>query len=332
MPPPASSRKQPPSASPYLLPGSYSPARPLPPTSPAGTLPLNYSHSRGPSPAPTSHYGPSAVGSDVGYSYPARGYSNVPVDEPRQAPAGWNSSVPPQRYTSPAPASTFVPAASGQLPHFEAALARARGYAPPTPSYAPSPAPSNISYNPSPYHQPSYNSITNADPNHPEVSISMQPSLNVRFSGPPSYNRGYSRSPTPPLMDDMDEKSPKIDIESPLITSMENGYGGLEDPPAPAQWRYSADGDLAGGYGDEDEKRPFSFTKKQDDLAPSSTQHFGPAPEGRVSRRNKQTHRQLKEVTLDDRNWNNFVIDAKIPTRLAQCMPVKGVEEQSTTR
>lgn len=328
MPHPASSRKQPPSASPYLLPGSYSPARPLPPTSPAGTLPLSYSHARGPSPAPSSHYGPSAAGSDVGYSYPARGYSNVPVDEHRHAPAGW---VPAQRYASPAP-PTFVPPPTSQLPHFEAALARARGYAPPTPSHASSPAPSNISYNPTPYHQPSYTSITSADPNHPEVSISMRPSSTVRFSGPPAYNRGYSRSPTPPLMDDVDEKSPKVDIESPLIASMENGYG-LEDPPVPAQWRHSADGDLAGGYADEDEKRPFSsYTKKEDEMPPSSTQHFGPAPEGRVSRRNKQTHRQLKEVTLDDRNWNNFVIDAKIPTRLAQCMPVKGVEEQSTTR
>lgn len=357
MPPPSSSRKQPPSAAPYLLPGSYDQARPLPPMSPSDTLPLNYS-SRGPSPAPSSVYGPSAAGTVTGFAYApgARGYQTVPVDEPRQAPQGWQPTLQSaqQRYASPPPRQSFVspppPTASQpNLPNLEAAIARARGYPapasalspPPTHSYASSPAASNISYNPTPYHHPSYNSVTNQDLNHPQVSISMQPTSTIRFARPPSYARAYSRSPTPELIDDHDDKSPRIDIESPLISSVESGYGNggrLEDPPS-TNWRYSADGDLAGGYAD-DEKRPFSIFpdvhgKPYDPdstIVPSSTQHFGPAPEGRVNRRNKHAQRQLKEVTLDDRNWNNFVIDAKIPTRLAQCMPVKGIQEQSTTR
>lgn len=62
------------------------------------------------------------------------------------------------------------------------------------------------------------------------------------------------------------------------------------------------------------------------------TQHFGPAPEGRVGRRthNAIRKRVKQRVTLDDSDM--FSVEMPIPTRLAQFLPVKGVEEQKTTR
>ena len=76
-----------------------------------------------------------------------------------------------------------------------------------------------------------------------------------------------------------------------------------------------------------------SFGVVDGELALSATQHFGPAPSGRVGRRthNAAGHRRIKQTaTLDDNGF--FAVDMPIPTRLAQFLPVKGVEEQKSTR
>ncbi|KIR31043.1 chitin synthase [Cryptococcus deuterogattii MMRL2647] len=65
----------------------------------------------------------------------------------------------------------------------------------------------------------------------------------------------------------------------------------------------------------------------------STTKHFGPAPTGRVGRRahNAAGYRRIKQsATLDENGF--FAIEMNIPTRLAQFLPIKGVEEQKTTR
>jgi hypothetical protein len=63
---------------------------------------------------------------------------------------------------------------------------------------------------------------------------------------------------------------------------------------------------------DEDEK-----ARLASDFPPSSTAHFGPAPEGRVMRRHKQ-QKAKKVVELTE---GNLVIDLKIPTRLEGFLP-----------
>ena len=81
------------------------------------------------------------------------------------------------------------------------------------------------------------------------------------------------------------------------------------------------------------EPQPPISEKPQGDSALSSTQHYGPAPSGRVGRRayNAAGHRRIKQAaTLDENGF--FAIDMPIPTRLAQFLPIKGVEEQRTTR
>jgi len=64
-----------------------------------------------------------------------------------------------------------------------------------------------------------------------------------------------------------------------------------------------------------------------------TTQHFGPAPAHRVHRRthNAAGHRRIKQTALLDEN-GFFAVDMPIPTRLAQFLPFKGVEEQKSTR
>ena len=70
------------------------------------------------------------------------------------------------------------------------------------------------------------------------------------------------------------------------------------------------------------------------EFSPSpTTQHFGPAPIGRVMRRthNAAGHRRIKQTAkLDAHGF--FAVDMPIPTRLAHFLPMKGVEEQKTTR
>ena len=76
-----------------------------------------------------------------------------------------------------------------------------------------------------------------------------------------------------------------------------------------------------------------SFGVVSGEMGFSRTQHFGPAPDGRVDRRthNAAGHRRIKQsATLDENGF--FAVDMPIPTRLAQFLPVKGVEEQKSTR
>lgn len=70
-----------------------------------------------------------------------------------------------------------------------------------------------------------------------------------------------------------------------------------------------------------------------DGMLSSTTQHFGPAPKGRVDRRthNAANPRRIKQSAVLDEN-GYFVVEMPIPTRLAQFLPVKGVDEQKSTR
>lgn len=77
------------------------------------------------------------------------------------------------------------------------------------------------------------------------------------------------------------------------------------------------------------ESRPLGYDDEHD-IATSATQHFGPAPVGRVDRRTHNARRIKQSAVLDDNGL--FAVDMPIPTRLAQFLPVKGVEEQKTTR
>ncbi len=65
-------------------------------------------------------------------------------------------------------------------------------------------------------------------------------------------------------------------------------------------------------------------------LRDSATQHFGPAPVGRVVRRHKQLNRKNKKVALSE--GGNLVLDLKIPTKLESFLPVKGEEEMMYTK
>lgn len=78
------------------------------------------------------------------------------------------------------------------------------------------------------------------------------------------------------------------------------------------------------------ETRPLYEETDDIDITTSATQHFGPAPVGRVDRRTHNARRIKQTATLDDNGI--FSVDMPIPTRLAQFLPVKGVEEQKTTR
>lgn len=87
-------------------------------------------------------------------------------------------------------------------------------------------------------------------------------------------------------------------------------------------------GDIGRKYGsetdDEDGGEIKSLKHYYDDLAhPSDTQHFGPAPEGRMARR----HKTKKRVHL---TAGNLVLDLPIPERLV--LPKRGTEEMMTTR
>lgn len=54
------------------------------------------------------------------------------------------------------------------------------------------------------------------------------------------------------------------------------------------------------------------------------TQHFGPAPEGRLLRR----HKTKRRVKLQN---GNLVVEAPVPTRLAALLPVRNDRERSST-
>lgn len=56
------------------------------------------------------------------------------------------------------------------------------------------------------------------------------------------------------------------------------------------------------------------------------TQHFGPAPEGRLLRRHKtKSKRRVKLMN------GNLVVEAPVPTRLAALLPSRGERERMST-
>lgn len=203
------------------------------------------------------------------------------------------------------------------LPFFEAALASSRGSTQPNPDQMPS-------YLPPP------------DPNHPDIAIGFARNQSVRT--------GYvarSRSPSPErvrnwehprddegLLDAGDYRpslhSPYLPLDEKDIDLALPPFQGAITPPRllsalPSMYRKV-------NHADSEE------IDDEGDLAGGVTKHFGPAPTGRIGRRTHNAdHRRIKHTaTLDDNGF--FAIDMPIPTRLAQFLPFKGVEEQKTTR
>ncbi|KAL7420606.1 Chitin synthase, class 6 [Cryptotrichosporon argae] len=177
---------------------------------------------------------------------------------------------------------------------------------------------------------PSY--LPPQDPNHPDLAVGFTQSSTVRFAmaNDRSVRRDQSRSPSPERGDyDYDynafnEKS--YDMEKALL---EDDDGAFDRPHLrEIKERYSTDERL-----DHQDMGVSPAWEGGADLGQSTTQHFGPAPTGRVGRRthNAAGLRRIKQkATLDEHGF--FVVDMPIPTRLAQFLPIKGVEEQKTTR
>lgn len=191
------------------------------------------------------------------------------------------------------------------------------------------------------------------DPNHPDLHLNYRHSAHHdRAYG---YARPRSRSPTPAY-----DEVPPVDADSNYVHSRQallasfDGDAPQRTAPLPeaADWdeKLSA---LGIGALDGDMSLPrlgpsgsilLGAQHARGDLLPAKaeissldealeTRHFGPAPTGRVGRRphNAIGHRRIKQnATLDDHGF--FTVDMPIPTRLAQFLPVKGVQEQKTTR
>ncbi|KEP53418.1 chitin synthase [Rhizoctonia solani 123E] len=107
-----------------------------------------------------------------------------------------------------------------------------------------------------------------------------------------------------------------------------NSQGGVEHVPYEKDNPFDiSSGDLGQKYGsdsDEGGGEIQSLKHHYDDLAhPSDTQHFGPAPQGRMARR----HKTKKRVPL---TAGNLVLELPIPDRLV--LPKRGTEEMMTTR
>lgn len=218
---------------------------------------------------------------------------------------------------------------SARLPFFEAALARARGIQTPNLPEAPTPT----------YAQPLPSYLPPPDPNHPDLSVGLTQANTIRYAiDPRSHLREESRSPSP-FMDDSfvyndatHLHNVEPDVENALLGS---GMGYEPEKRVESSMGFNDyDGDLSvpqsfGG-------RPPSWEQGgilDEKAEMSTTKHFGPAPAGRVGRRahNAAGYRRIKQsATLDENGF--FAIEMNIPTRLAQFLPIKGVEEQKTTR
>ncbi|OCF44366.1 chitin synthase [Kwoniella heveanensis CBS 569] len=313
-----SSRKPPPSPQGYLAPSTYSHSS-HGHQSPSYT-PVSNGLLRDPSPAPPYdnrlHGRPDPFGASRALAYGPNG--------PAAAPPAPQAYVPP--YASPPPQQTrpisYAPA-TGRLPFFEAALARSRGEEvyEPVPAIVPT------------YTQPLPSYLPPPDPNHPNLAIGFTQSNTVRFAAH-NYGRAASRSPSPGLDESFDhgydsrlEYQGEPDVEKALLEKDERQFEGDGEKA----WNEK----VAGEFGDDGDLSvvPFKQPEVNGELLPSSTQHFGPAPSGRVGRRthNAAGHRRIKQsATLDENGF--FAVDMPIPTRLAQFLPVKGVEEQKSTR
>lgn len=232
-----------------------------------------------------------------------------------------------------------------RLPFFEAALAQSREVGTqraPEALVLPQPLPS--------YFAP-------PDPNHPDLSVGLMQSNTIRLAlgqGAAPY-RSMSRSPSPPPADATAMASAdQSNEDGPLLLDgdylRDDAPSRLSGPPRIWDEKLSSLGlqgvndhdlsrDLRGGaisqfHFQDDEKYPAEdLLADTGDLAASTTQHFGPAPTGRVGRRthNAAGGRRIRHTaTLDENGF--FAVDMPIPTRLAQFLPFKGVEEQKCTR
>jgi chitin synthase len=262
----------------------------------------------------------------------------------------WNSAQPPVNSLAP---PQFQHQPQPRLPLFEAALARSRG----------DPIIEAQQHFLSTQPLPSY--VSPPDPNHPDLMIGFSQSNTVRFAtNQDASHRGVSRSPSPSVIDTYEQQT-NIDNDSQRLLS-HNFDQQQQTMPNQMEWNTQT-GDqywdekaaygLASAYDEGDLSLPpfrgtdpngpaihirgpteSTIANNKGDfgsagLPPSSTQHFGPAPSGRVGRRehNAAGHRRIKHTaTLDEHGF--FAVDMPIPTRLAQFLPFKGVEEQKSTR
>lgn len=295
---------------------------------------------------PTDH---SAPPYEVSPSAPLLGFS--------RPTSGWNPTPPP--VTSLAPprlydqANPYAGNPQPRLPLFEAALARSRG----DPVYDGQPNQSRT--------QPLPSYVSPPDPNHPDLSVGFSQSNTVRFAmSRAASTRNVSRSPSPSVLDTYEHPTFALEGDSARLLPNTAAYS---QPTATNQVDWSSQAgdqywDEKASYGvalgmDEGDlslppfrgpdligpaihvRGPTDSTVHDDQgeigagMAASSTQHFGPAPSGRVGRRehNAAGHRRIKHTaTLDEHGF--FAVDMPIPTRLAQFLPFKGVEEQKSTR
>ncbi|WVO18063.1 hypothetical protein L204_105761 [Cryptococcus depauperatus] len=183
------------------------------------------------------------------------------------------------------------------------------------------------------YSQPLPSYAFPADPNHPDLSVGFLQTNTVGYIAPCSPGR-ISRSPSPFVDDSFTEDYGQVwgdvqDLEkAPLAVDHLHPHQSSENH----DWKSRIS--IDGGHGD---LADFQFNKhlvtRATKAEPFSTQHFGPAPTGRVERRthNAAGYRRIKQsATLDENGF--FAVDMPIPTRLAQFLPIKGVLEQKTTR
>lgn len=247
--------------------------------------------------------------------------------------------------------STYGPNPS-RLPFFEAALARSRGDTSMGDAFVHRPQP-----------LPAY--LPPPDPNHPDLAVGFTQSATIQYTRQDRHSgaRQISRSPSPGFDDHYatgygysDRRDMEGDVEKALLAEEEerNDYEHLDDagwderlsvlglPPTSNQRDPTATpfkrniGNLSFApipAGSIEKGVQGSRPVPESDIAQSTTQHFGPAPSGRVGRRthNAAGHRRIKHTaTLDENGF--FAVDMPIPTRLAQFLPVKGVEEQKSTR
>ncbi|EJT48618.1 hypothetical protein A1Q1_02345 [Trichosporon asahii var. asahii CBS 2479] len=303
-------------------------------------------------------------------SPPSNGHSslnlNIPVYNPPYAnnPPNYSSGRSDASHVS----SAFAPSAAassaapllppisstGRLPTFERVAAYTRGEAPPVipppqgmtppvmspaPSHMMSPSPSQI-MSPPPHMmspppsnmQPTPSYLPPPDQNHPDLQVGFIPSQTFRYA---REMREPSRSPSPGFDDSVRYNGRPGDVEQALMGDSN------DDGIAPAYRKYDPFGSESaldsGNLGlngrpnstykapidDEFESVPLVEEEKE-------TRHFGPAPTGRVGRRNNAGRRIKQKMQLDESGM--FQVDMPIPSRLAQFLPVKGVAEQKTTR
>ncbi|KAK4687986.1 chitin synthase, partial [Tremellales sp. Uapishka_1] len=255
-----------------------------------------------------------------------------------------------------------------RLPFFEAALARSRGetipaplphqthYAQPLPSYLPPPDPNHpdlaVGFTQSTTVR---FAVSQNDANRRGMSRSPSPGFDQSYDQ--GQDEGYeygggdgdvekallspdvrSNNATPSYRQVLDEKGWSGRLSALGLPSEGMDEGDLALPPfrgAALTTTAHSTGlpsfHLRGPTNSTTQTQPFGGDET--DLVDSSTQHFGPAPSGRVGRRthNAAGHRRIKHTaTLDENGF--FAVDMPIPTRLAQFLPVKGVEEQKSTR